>query len=81
MKKFNFDKSSSKNPPLCKNHEKPEIDHKIQAWKTLTSTEGFVFSLCRCSKQSLSRLLTGQSTLFGGVAFKSVVETIIHHYY
>ena len=45
-------------PPLCKNHKKPEVDKKIQACETLTLTEGFVFSSCRCSKQSVSRLLT-----------------------
>ena len=45
-------------PPLCKNHKKPEVDKKIQASETLTLTEGFVFSSCRCSKQSVSRLLT-----------------------
>ena len=44
--------------PHCKNHKKPEIDKKIQAWETLTLTEGFVFSTCRCLKQSVSRLLT-----------------------
>ena len=66
---------------LCKNHKKPEVDKKIQACKTLTSTEGFVFSSCRCSKQSVSCLLTlNWSEHFGGVAFKFAVETI-HHYY
>ena len=44
--------------PLCKNHKKPEVDKKIQACKTLILTEGFAFSSCRCSKQSVSRLLT-----------------------
>ena len=44
-------------PPLCKNHKKPEVDKKMQACKTLTLTESFVFSLCRCLKQSLSCLL------------------------
>ena len=45
-------------PPLCKNHKKPEVDRKIQAYKTLTLTKGFLFSLCRCPKQSVSRLLS-----------------------
>ena len=45
-------------PPLYKNHEKPEIDKKIQACETLTFTESFAFFSCRCSKQSLSLLLT-----------------------
>ena len=45
-------------PPLCKNHKKPEIDKKIQACETSTLTEGFVFSSCKSSKQSVSRLLT-----------------------
>ena len=45
-------------PPLCKNLKKSEVDKKIQACETLTLTEGFVFSSCRCSKQSVSRLLT-----------------------
>ena len=45
-------------PPLCKNHKKPEVDRKIQTCETLTMTESFVFSSCRCSKQSVSRLLT-----------------------
>ena len=70
-------------PPLCKNHKKPKVDNKIQACKTLTLTEGFVFSLCRGSKQSVSCLLTLNwwNTLVGVVAFKFVVETIIHHYH
>ena len=45
-------------PPLCKNHKKPEVDKKIQVCETLILTESFVFSSCRCSKQSVSRLLT-----------------------
>ena len=45
-------------PPFCKNHKKAEVDKKIQACETLTLTEGLVFSSCRCSKQSLSRLLS-----------------------
>ena len=45
-------------PPLCKNHKQPEVDKKIQACETLTLSENFVFSLWRCSKQSVSRLLT-----------------------
>ena len=45
-------------PPLCENHEKPEVGKKIQACETLTLTESFVFSSCRCSKQSVSCLLT-----------------------
>ena len=44
--------------PLCKNHKKSEVYQKIQACETLTLTKGFVFSLYRCSKQSVSRLLT-----------------------
>ena len=43
---------------LCKNHKKPEVDKKIQACETFTLTESFVFSSCRCSKQSVSCLLT-----------------------
>ena len=49
-------------PPICKNHKKPEVDNNIQACETLTLTEGFVFSLCRCSKQSVSCLLTLNSS-------------------
>ena len=45
-------------PTLCKNHIKGEADKKIQAWETLKFTEGFVFASYRCSKQSVSRLLT-----------------------
>ena len=45
-------------PLVCKSHKKPEVDKKIQACETLTLTESFVFYLCRCSKQSVSRLLT-----------------------
>ena len=45
-------------PPLCKTHKKPEVDKKIQACETLALTEGSVFSSCRCSKQSMSCLLT-----------------------
>ena len=44
--------------PLCKNHKKPEFDKKIQTYKAVTLTESFVFSSCRCSKQSVSCLLT-----------------------
>ena len=43
--------------PFCKNHKKPEVDKKIQAYETLTLTKSFVFSSCRSSKQSESRLL------------------------
>ena len=53
-----FSQSSVTPPPLCKNKKKPEVDKKIQACETLTLTKGFVFSSCRCSKQSVSRLLT-----------------------
>ena len=45
-------------PPLCKNHKKPEVDNKIQVCETFILTESFVFSQCRCSRQSVSRLLT-----------------------
>ena len=45
-------------PLLCKNHKKPEVDKIIQACGTLTLTKGFVLSLCRCSKQSVSCLIT-----------------------
>ena len=45
-------------PPICKNHEKPEVDKKIQACETLTLTKSFVFSSCRCSKQFVSHILT-----------------------
>ena len=38
--------------PLRKNHKKPEVDKKIQACEALTLIKGFVFSSCRCSKQS-----------------------------
>ena len=68
-------------PPLYKNHKKTEVDKKIQACQTLVLTKRFVFSSCRCWQQSVSHLLTGQNTLFGGAAFKFVVETIIHHCY
>ena len=44
-------------PPLCKNHKKHNVDKKIQICETVTLTESFVFSSCRCSKQSASRLL------------------------
>ena len=42
--------------PAFKNRKNPEVDKKIQVCKTLTLTKGFVFSSCRCSKQSVSRL-------------------------
>ena len=45
-------------PHLCKHHKKPEVEKKIQACETLTLTEGFVSSLCRCLKQTVSCLLT-----------------------
>ena len=45
-------------PLLCNNHKKPVVDRKIQAYETVTLTESFVFSSCRCSKQSVFRLLT-----------------------
>ena len=45
-------------PPICTNHKKPEVDKKIRACEILTLTMSFVFSLCRCSKQSVSRLST-----------------------
>ena len=69
--------------PLCKNHKKTEVDKKIQACETLTLTESFVFSSCRCSKQSVSCLLTlnWSEHFIRGVSFKFVVETIIHHCY
>ena len=67
--------------PLCKNDKKREVDKKIQACETLRLVESFVGSSCRCSKQSVSRLLTRQNTLLGGLSFKFVVETIIHHCY
>ena len=51
-------------PPLCKNHKKPEADKKIQVSKTLPLTESFVFSWCRCSKQSVSRLTMNWSEHF-----------------
>ena len=34
------------------------VDKKIQVCETLKLTEGFVFSSCRCLKQSVSPLLT-----------------------
>ena len=45
-------------PPLCKNHKKPEVAKKTQACETITLTKSFAFSWCRCSKQSVSCLLT-----------------------
>ena len=48
-------------PPHCKNHKKPLVDEKAQACETLTLTKGFVFFSYSCSKQSISRLLTGQN--------------------
>ena len=45
-------------PPLCKNHNKPEADKKIQTCLKLTLNEGFIFCSYRCSKRSVSRLLT-----------------------
>ena len=54
---FTFNQSSVTHP-LCKNHKKHGVDKKIQACETLTLTEGFVSSSCRCSKKSVSRLLT-----------------------
>ena len=41
-------------PHFCKNRRKTWG----RACETVTLTEGFVFSSCRCSKQSVSRLLT-----------------------
>ena len=41
-------------PHFCKNRRKTWS----RACETVTLTEGFVFSSCRCSKQSVSRLLT-----------------------
>ena len=70
-------------PLLCKNHKKPEVDKKIQACETVGLTDSFVFSSCRCSKQSVSRLLTlnWSEHFIWWVAFKFVAETIIHHCY
>ena len=47
-------------PPLpsIKTIKRAEVAKKIQACETLTLTESFVFSSCRCSKQSVSCLLT-----------------------
>ena len=45
-------------PLYFKNHKKTEIDKKILACETLTLTKGFLISSCRCSKQSVSCLLT-----------------------
>ena len=68
-------------PSLFKNREQPEVDKNILACKTLTLTESFVFSLCRCSKQSVSHVVTlNWSEHFIWWAFKFVVETIIHCY-
>ena len=69
-------------PLLFKNHKNPEVDKKIQTYKTFTLTKGFVLSSCRCSKQSVSCLLTlnWSKHFIWWVAFKFVVETIIHHY-
>ena len=55
-------------PPLCRNHTKPKTDKQIQACERLTVTELCMF-LYICSEQSV-----GQNTLFGGVAFKYIVE-------
>ena len=71
----------SSSPSLSKKLTKSGVDKKIQACETLTLTEGFLFSSYRCLKQSVSRLLTGQNTFFGGVAFKYLVETIIDYCY
>ena len=51
-------------PLLCKNHKKPEVYKKIQACETVTLTESFIISACRCSKRSVSRLLTLVRTLY-----------------
>ena len=68
-------------PPICKKHTKQAVDKKIQVCETLKLTEGICILLVIGSKQSVSRLLTGQNNFFGGVAFKYVVKTIIHYYY
>ena len=44
--------------PICKNHKKPEVDKKIQACETITLSKSFIFSSCRCFKQSVSCLLS-----------------------
>ena len=56
--------------PSVKKHKKPEVDKKIQTCET-------------CSKQLVPRLLTlnWSEHFIQLVAFKFVVETIIHHYY
>ena len=48
---FEFHHSS---PHFCENRRKTWV----RACETVTLTKGFVFSSCRCSKQSVSRLLT-----------------------
>ena len=68
-------------PPLCKKHTKVEIDKKIQACQTITSTEGSIFYSYRCSKQSVSHLLTCQKALLRRLASKYMVDTVIHYYY
>ena len=70
-------------PPFRKNHKKPEFEKKIQACETFLLTKSFVFSSCRCSKQSVSRLLTlnWSEHFIPWVAFKFVVETVILHCY
>ena len=70
--------------PLCKNNKKPYVDTKIQTCETFTLTEGFVFSSCRCSKQSVSRLLTlsqSEHLIRYGCFQICSVETMIHQYY
>ena len=44
--------------PVSHSIREPKGDKKIQAYEKFTLTKGFVFSLHRCSKQSVSRLLT-----------------------
>ena len=68
-------------PTLCKNHIKGEVDKKIQAWETLKFTKGFVFASYRCSKQSVSRLLTlNWSEHFIQWGCFQICCGIIHHY-
>ena len=66
-------------PLLCKNHKKPEFDKKIQTCKTLLYWPRALYFPQYFSLSTSVYFL--QNTLFGGIAFKFVMETIMHHYY
>ena len=65
-------------PSSIENYNKTEVNKKIQACETLTIDRGLCIFLIKILK-TVSVLFL--NTLFGEVAFKSVAETILHHYY